>query len=137
LTLLRRGWSFLDARRLVMTVGFLGATTMTLMAIAPSLAWALAALDFSRFCFQFGYVALLAYGISVVAEPEAGRMNGFMNAVFGACGAVFNPVIGRIIDVSGKDYGPSLLLVGLIPLIALTCWTVLSALHARHGHKSM
>jgi hypothetical protein len=129
--LLRRHWSFLAARRLIMTSGFTTAAVMVLMTQTHNLTWTMVWLNLSRFTFQFAYVGLLAYGISVVAEREAARMNGFMNAVFGACNLVFAPLIGRIADVFHKDYRPVIWMVGLIPLVGLAGWTVLSALHAR------
>ena len=129
--LLRRGWAFLSARRLVMVSGFLGATTMILMNFAPDLAGTMIWLNFSRFCFQFAYVGLLAYGISIVADRETGRMNGFMNATFGACSAVFAPIIGQLSDHFDGNYKPIIWLVGLMPLVGLTGWLVLSRLHDR------
>ena len=129
--LLRRHWSFLAARRLIMTSGFTTAAVMVLMTQTHNLTWTMVWLNLSKFTFQFAYVGLLAYEISVVAEREAARMNGFMNAVFGACNLVFAPLIGRIADVFHKDYRPVIWMVGLIPLLGLTGWTVLSTLHAR------
>jgi MFS transporter, ACS family, hexuronate transporter len=131
----RKGTPFLTARRAIMTTGFIGATTMTLMNFAPTLEWTMVWLDLSRFCFQFAYVGLLAYGISVVSENESGRMNGFMNAIFGACSAVFAVVIGNLSDRFHHDYRPVIWLVGLIPLVGLTGWTILSSQHAKRTGK--
>lgn len=125
--LLRARWSFLSARRLVMFLGFSGSTLMALMTVAPSLGWAMFWLNLARYCFQFAYVALLAYGISCVPVEQAGRMNGFMNATFGACNFVFNPLLGRLADLYHHDYRPVLLLVSLCPLVGLASWAVLSA----------
>lgn len=125
--LLRARWSFLSARRLVMFLGFAGATLMAMMTLAPNLAQAMFWLNLSRFCFQFAYVALLAYGISCVPVEQAGRMNGFMNATFGLCNFVFNPLLGRLADLYHHDYRPVLLLVSLSPLVGLAGWCLLSA----------
>jgi ACS family hexuronate transporter-like MFS transporter len=124
--LLRRGWPFLTARRLVMSAGFTGATLMILMTVAPSLTWAMVWLNLSRFSFQFAYVALLAYGISCVPVRQAGRMNGFMNATFGACGFVFSPLIGGLADAFHHDFRPALVMVSLSPLVGLAGWLLLS-----------
>jgi ACS family hexuronate transporter-like MFS transporter len=125
--LLRRGWRLLAARRAVMALGFLGATGMLAMLAAPSLTWAMVFLNVSRFLFQFAYAALLAYGIDIVMEKQAGAMNGVMNAAFGACNFVFNLVIGDLAERWG--YRPVLLLVGVLPAVGLACWMVLSWVH--------
>ncbi len=135
LALLRRGWDYLPARRLVIAGGFLGATTMVFMALSPNLTWTMVWLNFSRFWFQFAYVGLLAYGISVVQEHEAGRMNGLMNAAFGACNAVFAPIIGKLADHFHHDYRPVIWLVGLLPVLGLAGWVLLSTVHARRERE--
>jgi MFS family permease len=119
-----------------MSAGFTGAAVMLLMVFAPSLTWAMAWLNLSRFLFQFAYVALLAYGISVVRESQAGTMNGFMNATFGACTFVFNPLIGKLADVFGS-FRPALVMVSLSPLVGLTGWLLLSHVHDRDRSRAV
>lgn len=127
--LLTRGFTPLASRRLVMTVGFLGALTMLMMVQSPNLENALLWLNISRFCFQFAYSALLAYGISAVPEAQGGAMNGFMNAIFGLCTFVFSPLIGRVADQLG--FHAVLIMVGVMPLVALIGWWILSGVAAR------
>ena len=135
--LLRSGWRFLSARRLVMVLGFCGSTLMLLMVTAPGLGMAMVWLNLSRFCFQFAYVALLAYGISSVPEHQTGKMNGFMNAMFGACGFAFNPLIGWLSDVNHHAFRPVLVMVALSPLIGLSGWLVLSRLAERQAERAV
>lgn len=129
--LLRAGWSALSARRLVMIAGFGGSLLMLLVTTAPNLTMAMTWMNLARFFFQFAYVALLAYGISCVPPEQAGRMNGLMNACFGACNFVFNPLIGKIADIYNHDYRVVLIMVSLSPLIGLAAWLVLSQRAAR------
>jgi len=136
-TLMRSGWSPLSARRLVMVAGFGGSTLMLLVSTAPNLTMAMTWLNLARFFFQFAYVALLAYGISCVPAEQSGRMNGLMNACFGACNFVFNPLIGKIADVYNKDYRVVLIMVSLSPLIGLVAWLALSQRAARTGNGSL
>jgi ACS family hexuronate transporter-like MFS transporter len=129
--LLARGFSPLASRRIVMTLGFLGALTMLMMVQAPDLNAALLWLNLSRFSFQFAYSALLAYGISAVPESQGGAMNGFMNAIFGLCTFVFSLLIGRVADKLG--FHAVLIMVGVMPLVALVGWWVLSSMAERRA----
>jgi ACS family hexuronate transporter-like MFS transporter len=131
--LMRKGLTPLAARRCVMVFGFTASTLMLVMAAAPTLGVAMTALNISRFCFQFAYVALLAYGVSCVRPDQAGRMNGLMNAAFGACNFAFNPLIGKLTDIYNHNYQPVIIMVSLSPLIGLTGWLVLSQVAARRA----
>jgi MFS family permease len=131
--LMRAGMSNFSARRLVIIFGFGGAALMLLVTTAPSLGMAMTWLNISRFLFQFAYVALQAYGLSCVLPEQAGRMTGLMNACFGACNFVFNPLIGKIADFYNKDYRVVLIMVSLSPLIGLVSWLILSHRAARTG----
>ena len=99
--LLRRGWGFLAARRVVMTVGFVGAVVLLGMNGADTPGRAVAWLDGSRLLFQVGYTVLVAYGIESVAEHQTALMAGLLNATFAACNFVFNPLIGAMADRYG------------------------------------
>jgi ACS family hexuronate transporter-like MFS transporter len=129
--LYQRKWSPLRARRMVMVAGFIGSTTMLMMTRADSLGGAMFWLNLSRFSFQFAYVALLAYGMSCAPPEQAGALNGFMNATFGFCNFVFNPVIGKLADAFHSNYGAVLTLVSLAPLVGLALWLMLSSLGQR------
>lgn len=129
--LLRRGWRFLPARRLVITAGFLGSTVLVLMNSAPDAAGAMLYLNLSRLTFQFAYIVLTAYGIEAVDESQTALMSGLMNATFSTCNFVFNPIIGAVADRHG--YAPVIVLAAFSPLLGLACWLVLSHRHARHA----
>lgn len=59
-------------------------------------------------------------------ERQAGTMNGWMNATFGACNFVFNPLIGFMADAAGHDFRPALAMVSVSPMLGLGAWLVLS-----------
>lgn len=134
--LLGRGFTPYQARRLVMSIGFTAALGMLAMLWAPNLFWAMVWLNLSRFCFQFAYSGLLAYGVSCVREEQAGTMNGLMNATFGLCTFVFSPLIGRSVDVTG-NYRLALGVVALSPAVALAGWLLLSALAEAQGRRGI
>ena len=127
--LLSRGFSPLVSRRVVMTSGMLGASSMLMMLQSHDLGHTMLWLNISRFCFQFAYSGLLAYGITAVPERQGGAMNGFMNATFGLCNFVFSPLIGWVADK--WNYQAVLLMVGVMPVIALVFWWILSEVAAR------
>lgn len=129
--LMRSGWSPYSARRLVVVAGFGCSALMLLVSVAPNLMLAMTWLNVARFFFQFAYVALLAYGISCVPAEQSGRMNGLMNACFGLCNFVFNPLIGKLADLYHHDYRIVLIMVSLSPLVGLAAWLGLSQRHAR------
>jgi predicted MFS family arabinose efflux permease len=56
-------------------------------------------------------------------------MNGFMNATFGLCTFVFSLLIGRVADKLG--FHAVLIMVGVMPLVALVGWWVLSSIADR------
>ena len=132
--LVRRGWTFLGARRLLVVGGFLGAMSLLWMINAGDAASAVWRLNLSRFAFQAAYTALLVYGIESAPEGQAALMSGLMNAAFSACNFLFNPLIGAMVD-RYHGYGPVLIMVGLSPLGGMAAWVVLTALHARGADK--
>lgn len=127
LLLLKRGFSFLGSRRAVLALGMVGSTLMLGMLFASGLQGAMLALVAGRFFFQFGYTALLGYGMSSVPERQAAQMNGVMNATFGICNFIFNPVIGNLAQHWG--YPPVLAMVSVLPIVGLLCFLVCSARH--------
>jgi ACS family hexuronate transporter-like MFS transporter len=133
--LLRHGWKFLPARRLIMVVGFLGSTTLLALNSAPDLGSAMLRLNFSRFVFQAAYTMLLVYGIESVAEGQTALKSGLMNATFSACNFVFNPLIGGMADYY-RNYQPVIVVVGLSPVLGLACWLFFSSLHARRSERA-
>jgi ACS family hexuronate transporter-like MFS transporter len=133
--LLRRGWQFLPARRLIMVVGFLGSTLLLTVNAAPDVAGAMLRLDLSRFSFQAAYTILLVYGIESVPEPQTALMSGLMNATFSACNFIFNPVIGGMAD-HFRSYRPVIAMIGLSPLLGLACWLLFSYLASIAGRAN-
>src|SRR5262249_49726783 len=119
--LIRSGWRFLAARRLIMIAGFVGSTVLLTMNAAPGVTGGILRLDLARFSFQAAYTILLVYGIEWVTEEQTARMNGLMNATFSACNFVFNPVIGAMAD-RFHSFAPVIVMVGLSPLAGLACW---------------
>ena len=124
--LLRRGWNYLGARRLVMCFGFIGAAVVLGMNYEVHVQSALNWLNISRFCYQSAYTVLMAYGIESVAEGQTASMAGLMNATFSACNFVFSPIIGHLSDHYG--YHAVIVLISITPLIGLACWLILSRL---------
>jgi len=122
--LIKRHWSYLSARRIVMCCGFIGATCILGMNFETDVQRALNWLNASRFCYQAAYTVLLAYGVESVAENQTAFMAGLMNATFSACNFVFSPIIGYLADHHG--YRSVILMIGLVPLLGLVCWIVLS-----------
>jgi len=127
--LLRLGWHFLPARRIVMIVGFSGAIIMWRASTAPTAGWAMWYIDLSRFSFQIGYTVLLAYGIESVAENQTALMAGMMNATFSACNFLFSPLIGWM-TMRFKGFNQVFVMIAIFPLLGLACWLVLSQMHA-------
>lgn len=128
--LLRQGLGFLGARRIVISIGFIGAVVIIGLARVHTVRDAMACLDVSRFFFQIGYCALLAYAIESVAENQTAKMAGLTNATFAACNFVFSPLIGHMIE-RYHGYKQVALLLGVSPILGLACWWILSSLHAR------
>ncbi len=129
--LLRRGWHFLNARRLVMLVGLVGSAVIIGLNFTTDATVAVWWMNASRFLFQCAYTVLLAYGIESVAENQTALMAGLMNATFSACNFFFNPLIGWLADNHG--YRPVVTLIALTPLAGLACWLALSHQHARRA----
>jgi ACS family hexuronate transporter-like MFS transporter len=124
--LLKLGWTYLSARRLVMCFGFIGAAVVLGMNYQTDVQAALHWLNISRFCYQAAYTVLMAYGIESVAEGQTASMAGLMNATFSACNFVFSPIIGKLSDCYG--YNAVIILIAVTPLVGLACWLVLSRL---------
>ena len=80
--LLRLSWRYLSARRIVMIVGFMGAACLLGVNFQPSVRGTMWCINLSRFFFQIGYTALVAYGIESVGEGQTALMAGMMNAAF-------------------------------------------------------
>ncbi len=131
LRLLGFGLPFRRARGTVLVAGMLGATLMLGMVATRSVVVAMLFFVVARFFFQFGYTALLTYGISVVPEKQTAQMNGLMNATFGVCNFIFNPVIGNMVKRIG--FVPVLVMVSLTPLLGMVGWLVCSHQHERHA----
>jgi ACS family hexuronate transporter-like MFS transporter len=130
--LLARGWSFLASRRLIMLVGFTGATVLVGVNSVDDPTWALVWLSASRFWFMFAYTALITYGMEVVAEQQTALMIGLLNATFGISNLIFSPLFGGLAD-RYQGYREVIWLVGLAPLVGLAVWLLLSHLGARQS----
>jgi ACS family hexuronate transporter-like MFS transporter len=127
--LLRRDWTFLAARRLVIATGLLGATAVVAANSATEAHSAIAWLSLSRFCFTAAHSAFVAYGIESVTDAQTGLITGMMNAAFSVSSIVFSPLIGWLADRYG--YHVVILVVAASPLVGLGCWGVLTGLCVR------
>ena len=128
--LLRMSWKYLIARRTVMFLGFVGAVVLIHVNHEPGVRGTMWCINISRFFFQVGYTALVAYGIESVAERQTALMAGLMNATFSACNLVFNPLIGWMADSFGH-FNEVIVMISLMPVIGLIAWMMLSTRHAR------
>jgi ACS family hexuronate transporter-like MFS transporter len=128
--LLRRSWRYLSARRIVMKVGFVGAVSLLGVNFRPDVRGTMWCINLSRFFFQIGYTALVAYGIESVGEGQTALMAGLMNATFSACNLVVNPLIGKMAD-HYHGFDQVIVLIAMMPLVGLAAWLVLSRLHAK------
>jgi ACS family hexuronate transporter-like MFS transporter len=128
--LVRFGWRYLSARRLVIVAGFLGSLLLLKMNGASTPQAAMWWFNFSRLFFTAAYIIVMAHGIETVAEGQTALMNGLMNGTFSACNVIFNPLIGRMADHLGS-YQAVIVLVSIVPLFGLVAWLILSAAHSR------
>jgi ACS family hexuronate transporter-like MFS transporter len=127
--LLRVGWRYLSARTLIIGLGFLGSAVMLYVNRATDANEAVWWLCASRFSFQAAYTVVGAYALESVSENQTALIAGIMNATFSVCNVVFNPLIGTLADKHG--YHPVITIIGITPLIGLSCWLLLSQVHAR------
>lgn len=132
--LLRYSWRYLTARRLLMIVGFMGSACLLAVNFRPDIRGMMWCINLSRFFYQIGYTALVAYGIESVAEGQSALMAGVMNAAFSACNLVFNPLIGAMAD-HYHGFNQVIVMVALTPMIGLACWIVLSRIHSASGQS--
>jgi ACS family hexuronate transporter-like MFS transporter len=133
--LVRSGWKFLSARRLMLTIGFCGSALMFCVATAPDADSAVGWICASRLFFQAAYTVLGVYGIEAVHENQTALMAGLLNATFSISNFIFNPIIGWMSDKYG--YGPVVTMISIAPLLGLGGWLVLSHLHARQQEREL
>jgi MFS transporter, ACS family, hexuronate transporter len=132
--LLRIGWTYLSARRLLIIAGFGGSIVMLNVYSAPTAEGAIFWLCISRFFYQAAYTVLGAYGIESVSENQTALIAGIMNAVFSICNLIFNPLIGKMVDRNG--YGTVFTIISIAPMIGMILWLILSQLHATSQERS-
>src|SRR5262249_4231819 len=129
-TLLGRGWSFLGSRRVIMLIGFPAASVVVGVNTAENPTAALVWLSVSRFWFMFAYTALLTYGMEAGAEEQTALMIGVLNGTFAISNLIVSPLFGALADHSGS-YREVIWAVGILPLVGLAAWLLLSHLAAR------